>query len=612
MTKALRRYFLLLATIIPGTIIIWNAVQEKLLEPIQSPAQLAQVQTVQEPTQNSQQLAQPQICDMVVHDSDGTVNMRSSPEIKSDNIITKLRNGTVLKIISTKNGWLQVDQSVPYYGHNQGWIYQDRAKKVCKPKLSQQQVQDVFKRAVDEIETERYQNAIDDLTQVIRSDPKYADAYYQRGFACYQGDLRNRQYATDLYERDLSGHGEVLSEVSKDDLAKLEVIGCENEDFDQAIRLKTSLKKAYLYKTLSGRFFLTNPDIEAFKKLVDLNPNTSEAYYYQAMAPGTSDDEAIREFTEAIRLNSHFSEAYYLRGFKRFTPWSARAGLGVPAAECSTAECYEGLKDLLQAIRLNSHFTDSFKVSWRMFVFLAYSENKQRVLKDLDHLIQKDPNNTIYFYSRGGTRLELGDYQGAIEDLTRVITANPEDSDAYYNRGLAYHRLKNYSNAVNDITQTIQLNPSSYEAHAMLSLVYYDMGNKQKAIDFSTQAIRNLSIDCSNATCEQEFNYGSDNTLMIAYLVRGATYHDLGDEANATKNFFAAKSPSWGDGGDGSIVTQDPNRLISQGRTAFGRGNYTEASLRFQQAEKIVCSKSDGQKRCQDIKKMIQGIPRKS
>jgi tetratricopeptide (TPR) repeat protein len=103
---------------------------------------------------------------------------------------------------------------------------------------------------------EHYTKAIQDYTEAIRLNAKYAEAYYNRGFI-WDEKMRNitnnvRDYAV--------------------------------PDYTEAIRL---------------------------------NPNYAEAYYQRGHAHLNSTgnwDQAIADFTQAIRINPNYAEAYYQRG----------------------------------------------------------------------------------------------------------------------------------------------------------------------------------------------------------------------------------------------------------------------------------------------------------
>jgi hypothetical protein len=51
--------------------------------------------------------------------------VRDSPEVKPDNKIGSLENGTTLTIIAKKHGWVQITSPI------KGWVAGNRIEEVC-------------------------------------------------------------------------------------------------------------------------------------------------------------------------------------------------------------------------------------------------------------------------------------------------------------------------------------------------------------------------------------------------------------------------------------------------------------------------------------------------
>lgn len=66
----------------------------------------------------------------VIHDNDGSANVRKTPEIK-DNSIEKLNNGAIVYHFGSENNWTSI-----YYQKNgkelEGYVYNDRLKRIAK------------------------------------------------------------------------------------------------------------------------------------------------------------------------------------------------------------------------------------------------------------------------------------------------------------------------------------------------------------------------------------------------------------------------------------------------------------------------------------------------
>jgi tetratricopeptide (TPR) repeat protein len=72
---------------------------------------------------------------------------------------------------------------------------------------------------------------------------------------------------------------------------------------------------------------------------------------------------------------------------------------------------------------------------------IAYAKKMQNdlALADFDASLKLKPDNTDARFRRGGTRLQLKQYDAAIEDLNAVIQADTSNAMAYRLRGFAYN-----------------------------------------------------------------------------------------------------------------------------------------------------------------------------
>ncbi|MFZ1030310.1 MAG: SH3 domain-containing protein [Limnoraphis robusta] len=61
----------------------------------------------------------------VVNDPEAPLNVRSSPEVKDDNIVAQLDNNTFISVVSEQLGWLQISSPV------EGWVAKNRTKSSC-------------------------------------------------------------------------------------------------------------------------------------------------------------------------------------------------------------------------------------------------------------------------------------------------------------------------------------------------------------------------------------------------------------------------------------------------------------------------------------------------
>jgi len=465
------------------------------------------------------------ICKTVVKDPSGVVEVTTGVE-SSGGPVAILPSETPVTIGSSQKNITQINQPV------QGWINSNQVTQVCKPQLTTQQVGELFNQAVNKTISGDYKNAIQDLTNILWSQPDHADAYYKRGIASFNL----------FYER------------SEQD--SYNYYGASFYDFNQATRLAPGSAEAFLYRGLTTPGLLDKRYAD-LTEAIRLNPNLAEAYYYRAFTLREDKNGTRKDLDEALRLNPNFAEAYYMRSINSISTFDLSR------------------KDLMQAFRLDPQFTDKFEVNLERgqgFVLLQRKPYPQLLLDKLNQRIQANPQDIDAYFGRGTLKLELADRDGAIADLTQVIQANPQDADAYYSRGLARYRIKDYPSAVADIRQALKLNSKMQEPYTILSLVYYDMGNKSAALENAAQAIQ------------------LNSEQIIPYLVRGFIYEEQGNTSQAQADFGLAQQylPEIGAAG-GSAIPQDsdPSRYRRLARALEAQGRKRQAKLYRQQADTV-------------------------
>lgn len=96
----------------------------------------------------------------------------------------------------------------------------------------------------------------------------------------------------------------------------------------------------------------------------------------------------------------------------------------------------------------------------------AEKEGKFRLAADYyGELIQKDPENIVYYNSRGAIYLNnLKDYKAALKDFDQVIRINAKEPAGFFNRGTAWLNLAEWKKAKKDYDAALALNPAFVEA----------------------------------------------------------------------------------------------------------------------------------------------------
>ncbi|HAH23435.1 MAG TPA: hypothetical protein DCL77_06725 [Prolixibacteraceae bacterium] len=157
------------------------------------------------------------------------------------------------------------------------------------------------------------------------------------------------------------------------------------------------------------------------------------------------------------------------------------------------------------------------------------------------------------YYFRGVAKHQLDDFRGAILDYNKAIEIKPYYPDAYMHRGLAYLELKDYAKAIADYNQAIELDPKNEDIYnnrgiAKISMKDIDgaIADYDKALEINPKFTNSL-INRSNAKLMKNDVKGAikdlNQAIIIrphfanAYLLRGLARLDLNDYASALRDF---------------------------------------------------------------------------
>ncbi|TFI53062.1 serine protease [Mastigocladus laminosus UU774] len=266
---------------------------------------------------------------------------------------------------------------------------------------------DFLIKAKEKYDQKDYKGAIVDLTEAIRLNPNYANAYYNRGLV--RGDLGDKQGAV--------------------------------ADYTSAIKINPNDAYAYNNRGLvRGDLGDKQGAIADYTSAIKINPNDDMAYNDRGVARAESGDKqgAIVDFNTAIKINPNDALAYNNRGL-------ARSELG---------DKQGAITDYTSAIKINPN--DALAYNNRG---LARSElgDKQGAIADYNSAIKINPKYAYAYNNRGLARRKLGDKQGAIADFNTAIKINPNYDKAYGNRGIARAETGDKQGGVADLQKAAEL-----------------------------------------------------------------------------------------------------------------------------------------------------------
>ena len=157
-----------------------------------------------------------------------------------------------------------------------------------------------------------------------------------------------------------------------------------------------------------------------------------------------------------------------------------------------------------------------------------------------------------YFY-RGIAKHNLEDFRGAVEDYNKAIDIKPYYPEAYMNRGLAYLSLQEYEKCIKDYDKAVELDPRNEAVYNNRGIAKMSMKNIDGAIADYDKALElnpkftNAYINRSNARIlkndVREAIRDLNKAIVIrphfasAYLLRGLARFSLDDYAAALRDF---------------------------------------------------------------------------
>ena len=280
--------------------------------------------------------------------------------------------------------------------------------------------------------------------------------------------------------------------------------------------------------------------IEAFSKVIEINPNSIESFYFRAISKEKLNDYtgAEEDYTKTISIISNNPGIFYERGNVRYKlnkfvnaiedfskvididPNYKWAYQNRGNAKCELKDFEGAIEDYSKVIEIDSNYKwayqqrgiaksklenyqgaieDFSKVieidpgyKWayqQRSIAKSKLEDYKGVIEDISKVIEFDSNDRWNYFKRAESKNNLMDYLGALEDFNKAIELDPDYDWAYYGRGLANNNLKNYKEAIADLSKALQLNSNLVQAHYNLGLAKHDVKDFDGAIESYKEAI---------------------------------------------------------------------------------------------------------------------------
>jgi tetratricopeptide (TPR) repeat protein len=151
----------------------------------------------------------------------------------------------------------------------------------------------------------------------------------------------------------------------------------------------------------------------------------------------------------------------------------------------------------------------------------ALVEHKKwdEAIKKLTNVVKMDPEDALSFYNLGKAYLEKGDTNAALQNLSESIRLDNEFVGSYVLRARLYESEGRYREAIMDHREAMRICPTDIEIRGALAWTYLMKGDRTNAF----------------AQYQAAINLGPKKG--VGYVYRGEGFLEIGDWANALKDF---------------------------------------------------------------------------
>ncbi|MBV9123667.1 MAG: tetratricopeptide repeat protein [Planctomycetes bacterium] len=252
--------------------------------------------------------------------------------------------------------------------------------------------------------------------------------------------------------------------------------------------------------------------------------------------------EAIGDFDQALCLNPHYADAWNNRARARQAQGDragARADLD-RALACAPARFAVIVLHNRGALR-------------------QLAGDRAGALADFDRALELDPEHVAPYVPRGTARKEAGGLHGALADFDRALerVAPAAAASIWHHRGGVRVLLNDFAGAIRDYDQALTLDPGFYLAYISRGHARYHRRDRRAGVDYllafrlcpeaTAREIERFLFEQAQreaaqvlANCEQHLRINPRDAL--AHARRGLTLVLLGREAEAPANLSCFRS----------------------------------------------------------------------
>ena len=351
---------------------------------------------------------------------------------------------------------------------------------------------DKYKQAIKYTKKHQRVQARDIFNEIIKNDPNFLDAYYQRA--------------------------KINAYYKKDSLALVDFNIVANKHKDNEKKAEAHL--AILDLLFKNEESCSNESKRHIEALKTLDAESYKASFYEGRCKLHSGNpqEAVNDLTKAYNLNDEDKMTLYYR---------ARAEIDIK--NYTTA-----IEDLDKVIEAKPKFGDSY--FWRAYAYYEQAiQPEEKHAKKFLHLALEDLNTAIKrrvraeeaYFDRAEVKFELQDYEGAIADFKKVLAKNNSNMDAHYQKAICYYHYGNVTSAIQEFKKITKKDSTYVDAFYDLAVIYYSNSKNEEALKYANQTIK------------------LDHEHPDAYVIRGDIYIAMGETEKACLDY--TKADEFGD-----------------------------------------------------------------
>lgn len=356
-------------------------------------------------------------------------------------------------------------------------------------------------KADDLYNQDKFLEAGEIYSKIIRTQPYHADAYFGRAncreqSGDFEGALADFRSAHHLNpELTEAFFNSAVLEYNLGDYRSAIPL------FEELLELPAGNTQAIYFKGVQYSTH-SQPILTGVKSMA--NDRNVIIYHYLGKAYNGLQDyqNAEKNFSKAIVLHPA-AELYIDRGLMR------RDGFSNDLA----------IADFQAALRLEPE--NSLALYWLSYLGQE-SGNDSLTLAALDKVLSGNQPFPEAYIQRGMLKYKAGDFKQAIADFDSAISLTTEIPEAFINRGLAKEKMSDFEGALKDFTRAIKMDRSNAQVFQYRGNTYFRMKRYEAAVkDY------NISIKLDAQNAKLFYNRALAKNNMHSDLLDGEICTDL-------------------------------------------------------------------------------------